>query len=361
MDMSKVDPAVAGFDPGKLRAAVQFALDHESEMDRDIGAALEAGHFDEPPDIGKTIGPVKDRAGPSGMILRHGRLVAEWGDIDRVDMTFSISKSYLALCAGIAVDDGLIADIDAPVRELVRDGSFGSPQNRAITWRQLLNLTSEWQGTLWDKPDWIDHNRDVGAKPGVTQKGIKRQMQQPGTYWEYNDVRVNVLALALLHVFKRPLPVVLKERIMDPIGASDTWHWHGYENSWVEIDGRRMQSVSGGAHWGGGLWISTRDHARVGALILNDGKWNGTHLLSADWLAACRGPCALNTQYGMLWWLNANRAMIPQAPALSYLALGVGTQIIWIDHTHDMVVVARWLQKDKLAAFGAAVMNAISK
>ena len=94
---------------------------------------------------------------------------------------------------------------------------------------------------------------DLSARPGeANEKGTKRKMQPPGTHWEYNDVRVNRLALSLLRVFRRPLPHVLKERIMDPIGASATWEWHGYENSYVDIDGTKMQSVSGGAHWGRG-------------------------------------------------------------------------------------------------------------
>ena len=74
-------------------------------------------------------------------------------------------------------------------------------------------------------------------------------------------MRVNRLSLALMLAFGRPLPEVLKERIMDPIGASKTWEWHGYDNSWLDINGKRVQSVSGGAHWGGGLWISSLDHA----------------------------------------------------------------------------------------------------
>ena len=134
----------------------------------------------------------------------------------------------------------------------------------------MLQLTSEWEGTLWEKPDWIDHYRDViGNSVHSDQRGSKRNLQLPGAYWEYNDVRVNRLSLALMHAFGQPLPEVLKDRIMDPIGASETWEWHGYDNSWLEINGKRMQSVSGGAHWGGGLWISSLDHSRVGQLMLN--------------------------------------------------------------------------------------------
>ena len=61
-----------------------------------------------------------------------------------------------------------------------------------------------------------------------------------------------MLALAALHVWRRPLPQVLRDMVMNPIGASNTWRWHGYENSWVVIDGLNVQSVSGGGHWGGG-------------------------------------------------------------------------------------------------------------
>jgi len=349
-----------GFDPERLSAAIDFATTSESSMNRDIGAALEDGYFGEPPEVAKTIGPVKDRAEPGGVILYHGQEVASWGDADRVDMTFSISKSYLALLAGIAVDDGLIADIHAPVRELVRDGSFDSDQNRAITWAQLLQQTSEWQGTLWDKPDWIDHYRVVMGEPvGAPPKGTKRPLQSPGSYWEYNDVRVNVLALALLHVFRRPLPEVLKERIMNPIGASDNWQWHGYDNAWVEIDGQRMQSVSGGAHWGGGLWISARDHARVGQLMLQRGAWGGRQLVSEAWLGACLNPCPLNPVYGYMWWLNTGQKLYPAAPASSYFGLGAGSHMLWVDPDHDMVVVARWIENDASNGFIDKVMRAV--
>ena len=85
--------------------AVAYAVRHESEMDRNIGKALEDGHFAEPWPVCKIIGPVKDRADPSGVMIRNGRIVAEWGDLDRVDMTFSATKSYLALCAGLARSD----------------------------------------------------------------------------------------------------------------------------------------------------------------------------------------------------------------------------------------------------------------
>lgn len=359
-DWQRIAPEAAGLDATAVERAVAFAIAGESSMKRDIRQALEEGHFSEPPPINEIIGPVKDRAEPSGVIIRGGRIVAEWGDVERVDMTFSATKSYLSICAGLAVDDGLIPDIHAPVRELVDDGGFESPQNRSITWAQLLQLTSEWEGELWGKPDWIDHNRDLSLRPGMAgQKGTKREMRPPGTYWEYNDVRVNRLALALLRVFREPLPSVLKRRIMDPIGASDTWQWHGYRNSYVEIEGERMQSVSGGAHWGGGLWISTLDHARVGLLMLNEGAWEGRQLLSKEWVGLSTTPCALNENYGLMWWLNAIGGQAPAAPRSSFFAKGVGSNIVWVDPDNDMVTVVRWIQKEYVPAFAEKVIAAV--
>jgi CubicO group peptidase (beta-lactamase class C family) len=361
-EWARVKPEAVGLDAAAVADAVAYAVAHESGMNRDIRQALEDGHFAEPPPINEIVGPVKDRAEPGGVIIRAGRIAAEWGDPERVDMTFSATKSYLSLCAGLAVDDGLIPDIHAPVRDLVDDGGFDSPQNRPVTWAQLLQLTSEWEGELWGKPDWIDHNRNLAAKPGeAADKGKRRTMQPPGTYWEYNDVRVNRLALALLRVFKEPLPSVLKRRIMDPIGASDTWAWHGYRNSYVEIAGKRMQSVSGGAHWGGGLWISTLDHARVGLLMLNRGKWNGQQLISEDWVRLSTTPCPLNQSYGLMWWLNAGGDQAPAAPRSNFFAKGVGANIIWVDPDHDMVTVVRWIQKESFPGFAAKVIETISQ
>ena len=66
--------------------------------------------------------------------------------------------------------------------------------------------------------------------------------------------------------------------------ASDSWRWYGYENSWVNLDGLMVQSVSGGGHNGGGVFINSEDHARFGLLYLNNGIWNGKRIISKDWI-----------------------------------------------------------------------------
>ncbi|MFK7944753.1 MAG: serine hydrolase domain-containing protein [Paracoccaceae bacterium] len=358
--MTPIDAAAAGFDPAALSDAIAFAKAHESGMDRDISAALAGGHFSEPLPDGEIIGLTRPRGDPSGMILRRGLRVVEWGPVDAPDMTFSVAKSYLSILAGLAVADGLI-NVAEPCRKTVPD-LFEAEQNRDITWMHLLTNSSEWQGTLWGKEDRIDHYRSLGTAPGaISKKGTPRPLQAPGTYWEYNDVRVNVLSYGLMRAFDRPLPEVLRERIMDPIGASSEWEWHGYgAHSTVKINGRSMESVSGGAHWGGGMFIPTTDHARVGQLMAQRGRWGDRQLLPESWVDACTTPCPLNSSYGYLWWLNGDGAHMPSAPRTSFFALGVGRSMIWIEPDLDLVCVVRWIDRDSCDGFCARVMAALA-
>lgn len=348
---ASIAPESAGFDPDRLDAAIEWARAQSVTEPADLGQVLLDTYTDREPDY-RVLGPTTPRDGDSGMILRGGRIVAEWGDVHRVDMTFSVVKSYLATIAALALEDGRIRDLDAQVAESVRGPWFVGPHNGAITWRHLLNQTSDWAGTLWDIPDWAD--RPEGDDPA---EWPNRERHVPGTRFKYNDVRVNLTALALLQVHRESLPRLLRERIMDPIGASPTWRWHGYRNSWVELDGLRIQSVSGGGHFGGGMFISTRDHARFGLLMLRRGLWGERRLLSDAWFDAIREPTPVRPDYGLMWWLNTDRARIPAAPESAYWAAGFGGNYIYVDECNDLVVVLRWIPE--LAAVIERVLGAL--
>ncbi len=358
----RIDPASGGFDPVRLTDAIALAETVESTWPRDLEAmSMLPGVTEiEPPPWNEILGPLKSRGGPSGLVLRHGLIAGQWGEPERVEMTFSIAKSYLAVLAGLAVADGLIGDIDDPVSQTVLIAAFTSPHNRRITWRHLLTQTSEWEGTLFDKPDLVDRNRQVGANADNSRKGQHRNLVAPGGFWEYNDVRVNVLSLALLHRFRRPLPKVLKERIMDPIGASGHWQWHAYRNGVVEIEGRPMACVPGGSHWGGGIWIDSYDHARFALLIQRQGRWGDRELLPASWIQALRTPCPIRPDYGFLWWLNTDGAVYPSAPTTSLFTRGAGSHVIWIDPALELIMVARWIDKESVDDLIGAVMAALT-
>ncbi len=331
-------PDELGMHAGRLREAVAHAEANETRWPRDVSRMVGRG---EKPPHNEILGPTKPRGPTSGLILRHGYIAAEWGDPGRADMTFSATKSYLSAVAGLAYDRGLIRDPQDLVRDYVGDGGFDPPHNSQIRWHHLLQQTSEWEGTLFDKPEMIDRNRSVGVDSGA-EKGTYRELQTPGTFYEYNDVRVNRLGLCLLRVWREPSPAVLKREVMDPIDASETWEWHGYRNSWVDVDGERMQSVPGGAHWGGGLWISSFDHARFGYLFLRRGKWGERQLISEDWIDRATTPSEVNPGYGYMWWLNTDRRRYPSAPESVFSASGAGGNDVVIDPEHDLVVVMRW-------------------
>lgn len=357
---ASVDAGELGFDTQQLDDAVAFAIQAETPWPRNLSEGLNADpDGNEPPPWNEVVGPTLDRDDPNGLVIRAGKIAASWGDPARVDMTFSATKSYLALLAGIAVADGLIGDIDDRAADYDQLDLFTSEHNSQITWRHLLHQTSEWEGTLWSKPDLIDRHRQVGPGSDNSRKGTHRELQTPGTFWEYNDVRVNLLSLMLMQVFKRPLPDVLRERIMNPIGASDTWAWHPYSTSSVEIDGKTMAGVPGGAHWGGGIFINSQDHARTGWLVRNRGNWRGEQLIPSAWFDQLYTPCPQNPIYGFQWWLNTEHKLYPDVSAQSVAMFGAGHHIVWIDEALDLVCVIRWIDDELVNDFLGRVVGAI--
>lgn len=335
--------------------AISFAQAHEVPWPRD--PAADPGHWGvhhaDPPPFNRLLGPVHPRGGVSGVIRRGGREIASWGEPDRPDLTFSVAKTYLALLAGVAHARGLLPDVDEPVAARLAGIGFDDAHNRAVTWAHLLEQTSEWQGSCFGLPDQVDRYRQVShdPKPPQGRKGDARPLQAPGTYWEYNDVRINQLSLALLHLFREPLPAVFEREVLEPIGGGPGFRWEGYADAWVEIDGRRMQSVPGGTHWGGGVSIGARDQARIGQLLLDGGRHAGRALLPADWIARMQQPCAIAPFYGWLTWLNRDGHMFADASRESWFMVGAGGHYVWIDPAHDAVVVVRWIDPAHAAGF----------
>ncbi len=332
-------PEQLGMDSDRLREAVGFAKANETGWSRDLEANHHISLGREP--FGEAIGPFKSRGEMTGVIVRRGYIVAEWGEPHRVDMAYSVSKSFLSTTVGLAVDRGLIRDLNDRVGPYMPTDHFAGEHNSKITWNHLLRQTSNWEGSLWGKPDWADR----APREGGLGEWRDRERPEPGSAFVYNDVRVNLLALAALHVWRRPLPIVLKEHVMDPIGASSTWRWYGYDNSWVTIDGMRMQSVTGGGHWGGGMFLSARDMARFGYFVLRRGRWGEQQLLSDEWFTkAVSQTSASEHGYGFMnYFLNGDGQTLPSAPKSAHVHIGNGNNIIYIDPDNDLVVVARWI------------------
>jgi len=344
----------------KLEEAVQFAISHETPWTRRIDDKWGI-HHEDPPPWNRLLGPVHDRGPVSGTIILGGKTLTSWGEPDRADVTFSIAKTYLALLAGIAHDRGLLPDVDQPVGAKIRGIGFDTGRNAQVTWQHLLQQTSEWEGECFGVPDQVERYRFLSFQGGQAagKKGDARPLHAPGTYWEYNDVRINALSLALLHLFGCALPEMFRETIMQPIGASNGWRWDGYDNSWIELNGRKVQSVPGGTHWGGGMSIGSADQARIGQLILDDGKANGKQLISAEWIERMRTPCRIAPFYGYLTWLNHARRIFPSVPASSYFGIGAGSSFTWMEPERRMVLVVRWIDSAHADEFFGRVLKAL--
>ena len=358
-DWQHKKPEEVGMDSAGVDEAVKQAIASENPATKDMKLFL-ATTFGATEPFDTPIGPTKDRGAANGLIMRHGYIVAEWGDPKRVDMTFSVTKTFLTTVVGLAWQRGLIHDVNDYARDYMPAGVdlFEAEHNQKIKWDDLLRQSSDWQGTLWGKPDWAD--RPEGAKPSDWPN---RKLWEPGTHYKYNDVRVNVLALAALNVWRRPLQEVLREEIMEPIGASSTWRWYGYENSWVEIDGQKMQAVTGGGHWGGGMQINAYDMARFGYLFLRRGKWRDREIVSEKWMQMARTPGPANQNYGFAnWFLNTGKKPLTAAPESVVYFEGNGANIIYIDWDNDVVAVVRWIKStEALNEFVAKMLASIKQ
>ena len=208
-------PSEMGLDAAKIQEAIAFHKVNEVKNPR----SMEQSHYQsfgkEP--YGFAIGPFADRGEPTGVIIYKGYIVAEWGEPKRCDITHSVTKSFLSTVVGLAVDKGLIANVNdtvapyvppielynQPVMRSADDFGkpelltpFETPHNRTITWDNLLRQTSDFEGTLWGKPEWADRP-DADAS-----KWLNRPRNKAGTVYEYNDVRVNALALAATSVWR---------------------------------------------------------------------------------------------------------------------------------------------------------------
>lgn len=369
----KKTPTSFRIDSAILNQAINYAIGHETKFPQNL-LLSQAMQFGKEP-FSDPIGPMASRGPSSGVIVYKGYIIAEWGNPNAVEMLNSVTKSMLSTVVGLAVDKGLIHSIEdkvypyMPPIELaeaqnttnqnpITTNSFIYPfeteHNRKINWEHLLRQTSDWEGVLWGKPDWADRPSDK------SDEWTTRKRFEPGTVYKYNDTRVNALALAATTVWRAPLPEVLRTQVMQPIGASNTWAWTGYKNAWIVLDGKMIQSVSGGGHFGGGLFMNAYDMARFGLLTLRKGNWNGKQIISEAWIKKSTTPTSVQTGYGFMnYFLNTDRKMYPSAPTTAFTHIGNGTNAIYVDPEHDLVAVIKWMDDKSIDGFLKLMLSAL--
>ena len=240
---------------------------------------------------------IKENGGGSGLVIRHGKLICQWGSINKTYGIASGTKSFTSTVLGLAIDDGKCSLDDHAYTYLPK---LKRGKNAKIKLFHLLTMTSEYG-----------------------RRG------EPSTAWYYNDSAVGELARIVTTVHQQSMKKVLKERITDIIGARD-WDW----SAWGRENGIPL---NGG---GGGISISASDFARFGYLFLHNGNWNDEQLISKKWVQqATKSSQNLNRRYGMLWWVNTS-GFWKGVPKDSYCALGLQSQyILWVCPSLDIVAV----------------------
>ncbi|NCX72730.1 MAG: class C beta-lactamase-related serine hydrolase [Betaproteobacteria bacterium] len=344
-----------------LAEALQAIAGYETAWSRDNTPPWGI-HEADPPPYNRLYGPVYPRGGLCALVFQHGECLAHLGDVHRSDLTFSVAKTYLALLAGVAHDQGLLPDVHEAVFKRCPGIGFDTGRLQRISWEHLLQQTSEWEGTCLGIPEQVDRYRWLSYQPGepTGRKGDLRPLQEPGSYFEYNDVRINQLSLALLHLFKRPLPEVFEEAILKACDCSDPFRWDGYAQGLTAIDGKTLISVPGGSHWGGGVSISAMDQARIGLMMMRQGKSvRGKQVLSAQWIEAMQRPCAVAPFYGYLVWLYGQARLFSEASPSAWFALGAGSSVTWVDPSMELVVVLRWIDAQKTNDCIGMIMRAL--
>jgi CubicO group peptidase (beta-lactamase class C family) len=321
-EWSRVEPAVAGFDPVAL-----FDIAAEAEQARSNCL----------------------------LVVRHGQLVAEWywngTEVTTSQEVFSATKSYTSTLVGMAQADGDL-DIADPASEHIPE--WAGTDSAEVTVEDLISNDS---GRLWDIA--VDY-RDLVAAPDRTGFAVGlSQEAPPGSTWAYNNAAIQTLDAVLESATGEEPADYAQERLLEPVGMAHS---------------EMTRDRAGNTNMFFGLQSTCQDMARFGYLFLRQGNWDGEQVVAEDWVEAATGQPSqeLNAAYGYLWWLNrrgpiasplqpttgqpggdvADGQLVPGAPEDMYWAVGLGGQVIQIDPGSDTVVV-RLGPGDRSVDYGA--------
>jgi CubicO group peptidase (beta-lactamase class C family) len=266
--------------------------------------------------------------GGSGMIIRRGKLVMEWGDTAKLYDLKSSSKSIGVTLLGLAIKDGKVQLDDPAIRY---QPTLGIPpeSNAATGWlpkitlRQLANQVAGFE------------------KPG----GYGKLLFEPGTKWHYSDAGPNWLAECLTRVYGRDLNEVMFERVFTPIGieaADIRWRNNSYRPH--EMDGVKRREFGSGFH------ANVDAMARIGYLYLREGKWKDQQIIPAEFVRLARRPAKeiaglaenesnhgnASEHYSLLWWNNGD-GTIPALPRDAFWSWGLFDSTILVIPSLDIV------------------------
>lgn len=263
------------------------------------------------------------------VVVRHGALVYERYfnrqhaisyDAATRHVGNSMTKSIVSLLLGIAVDRGLIGDLDAPALSFFPEfAELRTPEKERITLRHLLTMTAGLNASV--SAPMLSRDRDPDRH--AFEQALARE---PGAAFEYSNLDSEIIGAILEKVTGKPLDMFAMDELFRPLGITDV--------DWFRRLGNQRPMSSNG------LSLRPRDWAKIGQFVLNRGAWNGKQLVSASWIAQSTSPqvsAPKSFSYGFQWWLG--HSTVGDRSVAWAAALGFNAQKLIIIPEYDAVVV----------------------
>lgn len=271
-----------------------------------------------------------EKYGGSGIIVRFGRIVMQWGDIKKIYDLKSTTKSFGSIALGLAIKDGKI-NLNDKARKYLPALGTQPESNMTNSWLDeitILHLASQTAGF---------------EKPG----GFTRVLFKPGSMWDYSDSGPNWLADILTTIYKRDLSELMFERVFTPLGITSAdlfWRKNAYRPPTLDGVMRR--------EFGAGIHANVDALARIGLFMLRNGKWKGKQILDPDYVnIAVKVPSGheklkvlypetygnASSHYGLLWWNNED-GTIADLPRDAFWAWGLYDSLVLVIPSLDIVV-----------------------
>ena len=273
---------------------------------------------------------VQDRAVTSLLVLQGGQIRHESYYLGTAPndrrISWSVAKSYLSALFGVLMEEGVIASLDDPVTKYAPLLKGSAYDGASI--RNVLNMAS---GVTFDE-DYLDYDSDINRMGRVLALGgaldqlaadLEDSFATPGDTWQYVSIDTHVIGMVIRGATGRDVPSLLSEKILTPLG--------------LERDGYYITDGAGVAFVLGGLNFTTRDFARFGQMIAQNGSYGGQQIVPAQWIADSTRPSAPTATgeigYGYQWWIPVG------AHEGEFMARGVYGQYIYIDQTRNVVIM----------------------
>ncbi len=274
---------------------------------------------------------IQDRALTSLLVMKGGEIRHESYHLDTSAedrrISWSVAKSYLSALFGVLLEEGTIASIDDPVTKYAPELKGSAYDGASI--RNVLNMAS---GVTFDE-DYLDYDSDINRMGREIALGgtldqftadLSETFVSPGEQWQYVSIDTHVIGMVIRGATGQSIASLLQDRIIAPLGLE--------QDLYYVTDGEGVAFVLGG------LNITTRDYARFGLMIEQNGQYNGQQVVPADWIAASTTPSAPTKpgriDYGYQWWIPVG------AETGEFMARGVYGQYIYIDQARDVVIVS---------------------